>query len=89
MDTRRTHERFVRASLLQSAERRLHRLVDLVRRHGLPTLQPTYQVVQLGVLVHVADESGPFVLRRDLHRTRNLSPLCFKLLYGSRLLFGR
>jgi hypothetical protein len=73
---------------LQLAERWLQRLVDLVRRHRLSTLQPTYQVVQLGVLVHVADESGPFVLRRDLHRSRNLSPLRFKLRDRICLLIG-
>jgi hypothetical protein len=74
------------ASLLRSAERWLHCLVDLVWRHRLSALEPIYEVVQLGVLVHVADESGPFVLRRDLHRSRDLSPLCFKLRYRSRLL---
>jgi hypothetical protein len=83
------HERSGCASLLQLAERWLQRLVDLVRRHGLPTLQPIYQIVQLGVLVHVADESGPFLLRRDLHRSRDLSPLCFKLRNRSRLLIIR
>jgi hypothetical protein len=63
----------------RSAECGPQREVGLVWRHGLPTLQPIYQVIQLGVLVHVADESWPFVLRRDLHRSRNLSTLCFKL----------
>jgi hypothetical protein len=49
-------------------------------------LQPTYQVVQLGVLVHAADECGPFVFWRDLHRSRDLIPLRFKLRYCGRLL---
>jgi len=74
------------ASRLRSAERWLHCLVDLVWRHRLSALEPIYQVVQLGVLVHAADECGPFVFWRDLHRSRDLIPLRFKLRYCGRLL---
>jgi hypothetical protein len=88
LDTRRSTNVWLRL-LLRSAERRLHCLIDLVRRDRLTAANSIYQVVQLRSPVHIMNKKWSFIVRRRILLSGYLLPLPSELTQHVVLFIGR